>query len=359
MTSLPLLAAFVAQALPAPAAPPAPRSLAVYDLQSREGVGRKTLPESLDPDPETPRSFDVTALYVAHASLLTALDSPEVASTPTARLLAGLVEEEARRFDPTVRCIARGSTIAVDSTASEEARVRDLLRAASVSSRERNVVLEVRFLLPGPKSAVALEKAGISCTGTDGGARVQATSLTTGQIDVLLREDGERIEAPGFTAPSGKPFHVRQLRQLSLLTDWNVATVEDLGNVVVPSFTRVDDGMRVEGAALVLARAAEEGGDRIALELDLSSSAVARPIPREKRVLDGKEFVVQVPTVKRASLIALFTLAPGQRVVVAGLARPTFAAGDPPRPVLVEVVARVVAIDKASSTPDVFPIRER
>jgi hypothetical protein len=228
MTSLPLLAVLLAQSTPAP---PAPRSLAVYDLQSREGAGRKTSPESLDPIPELPRSFDVTALYVAHASQLAALDSPEVPSTPTARLLASLVEEEARRFDPSVRCVARGSMIAVDSAASDEARVRDLLRAASVSSRERAITLEVRFLLPGPKSAAALEQAGISCVGADGGARVQATSLTADQIDALLREDGERIAVPRLRASSGQSFHVRELRSLSLLTDWTVAVVEDLGNV--------------------------------------------------------------------------------------------------------------------------------
>ena len=356
MTSLPLLAVLLAQSLPAP---PAPRSLAVYDLQSRAGVDRKTLPESLDPSPEMPRSFDVTALYVAHATQLTALDSAEVPSTPTARLLAGLVEEEARRFDPSVRCVARGSMIAVDSAASEEARVRDLLRAASVSSRERAITLEVRFLLPGPKSAAALEQAGISCVGADGGARVQATSLTAVQIDALLREDGERIEAPRLTAPGGQAFHVRQLHRLSLLTDWNVTAVEDLGNVVVPSFTRIDDGLKVEGAALVLARPAEIGGDRIALEFDLGSTSIRRPIPKEKRVVDGKEFVVQVPTVKQSSLHALFTLASGQRVVVAGLVRPTFAADEPLRPVLVEVVARGVALAEASSTPPTSPVQER
>ena len=354
MTSLPLLAVLVAQSLPAP---PAPRSLAVYDLEVREGVSRGPA-ERLDPVPESPRSFDVTALYVAHASQLAALDSPDVPSTPTARLLAGLVEEEARRFDPSVRCIARGSMIAVDSAASEEARVRDLLRAASASSRERAITLEVRFLLPGPKSAAALEQAGISCVGADSGARVQATSLTPDQIDALLREDGERIAAPRLRDSSGQSFHVRELRNLSLLTDWNVAVVEDLGNVVVPSFTRIDDGLKVEGTALVLARPAENGGDRIALEFDLGSSSVARPIPQEKRLVDGKEFVVQVPTVRQSSLHALFTLAPGQRVVVAGLARPTFAPGEPLRPVLVEVLARSVHHFETPASPEPTPVEE-
>jgi len=355
MSFLLLLAAFFAQSVAAPpVTPPAmpPRAFALYDLQPRDARPRETPPRTADEPPAAShRSFDVTALYVAHASELTWLDGDAAPSTASARLLASLVEEEARTFDPTVRCVARQSAVLVESAASAQARVRELLQAAGAASRQRSVAVTFRFLLPGPKSADAFKKAGIACDGVDGGARIQTTALTAKEINALLREDGEVITAPEVTAGCGEPVTIRELKHVALVTGWEVVPVEELGTVLEPRFATFDEGLHAEGTALVLPRAVERGGERLALDLEIAGLAIGRPIPKEKRIVDGREVFVQQPTVKQASLHALFTLAPDQRVIVAGLARPTFAADAAARPVLLEVVARSVAATDSPVAP--------
>ena len=356
MTVLLLIAALLAQEVaptpsrgaPTPSKPP--RSLAAYEVESRPRSDRESTRSMPDDVPvATSRSLEMKPLFVAHGSELAALDGGEPSSTPTARLLASLVEEEARAFDPSVRCVARGSTVFVDSTAAEEAHVRELLQSASVTSRERCVALEVRFLTLGPKSCDALTRSGIACDALDGGARVQESKLTAAEINQLLREDGEVISGPRVVVSDGEPFahhvfHGPSASKVRVVTAWDPVYVEEIGWVLSPRITEFEEGEGVHGAALVVARPAERGGgDRIALDLDLSTLAVGRPIPQEKRVVEGKEVVVQLPTVKQSSLHALLTLAPEQRVIVAGLTRPTFKAGETPRPILLEVVARGVA----------------
>jgi hypothetical protein len=344
------LAALFAQAVATPPAA-APRALAVYDVAPHFGRAKETAAPTTDELPAAPRrALVLTALYVGRASSdLVWLDGDPAAATPATRLLASLVEEEARTFDPTVRCIARQSSVLVESAATTQERVRQLFDAASSASRERNVVVAIRFLLPGAKAVEALKRAGIACDGADGGARVQTTSLTTKEIDALVGEDGEPMAAPRVMAGSGESFTIREEKNVALVTGWEVVPVEELGTVLEPKFATFDEGLHVEGTALVVPRTKEHGGERLALDLEIAGLAIGRPIPQEKRVVDGKEVVVQQPTVKQSSLHALFTLAPDQRVVVAGLARPTFTRDEPPRPILLEVVAHTVA---ATAPPD-------
>jgi hypothetical protein len=349
MTVLALLAALLAQEIaPTPSRATstpakAPRSVAIYVLESRSASDRDATRRTDGTTVATHRSFDVTPTYFASASDLAVLDALELPSTPVARLLASLVEEEAHAFDPTVRCFARESMVLIDSVASEEQHARELLEAASASGRERSVAVEVRFLRLGPKSSEALKRAGLVLDAREGAARVQETKSTADEIRRLLDDDGDLLTAPRVTVAGGELFTIREVKSVGVVTAWDVVPVEELGNVLQPRITTLDEGLHVDGTALVVARSAEHGGDRIALDLEFGELAIARPIAQVNRTVDGKEVVVQQPIVKQSSLHALFTLAPEQRVLLAGLSRPTFKEGEAGRPVLLEVVAHAVA----------------
>lgn len=345
MTLFAICTALLAQAV-APAPAKAPRSLTIYEVDSRPTSGHESNGPPAETTVVTGDALDLKQL-LAQSSDLGAFLEDFLPSNPTARLLASLVEEEARTFDPTVRCVARGSMVLLDSVASEEAHVRELLKAASASSRERSVQVEIGFMSPGPKSIENLKRSGIECDAKDGAARVQGTNLTPAEIGHLLVDDGEIVRPPALTVPGGHSFSIRtwddNRSKRNFVTDWDFLWVEELGDVVVPKITTLETGLHVQGTALIVSRPAERGGDRIALDLDVSILAVGTPIPTEKRVVHGKEVTVQLPTVKQTSLHALVTLAPEQRVLVAGLARPTFKSGEAVRPVLLEVVARGAA----------------
>lgn len=212
--------------------------------------------------------------------------------------LTSEVQPPAKEGEFTLRGMPNGTLVAHARREQQEWLRATLERARSGQPR----IVTMMTWIEGPKGAFG--KMGFAADGS-------ASVISKADEDRLLGlQDGFEVR----TAPrmALHPIAVGSLivgESVAYVKSWSLITVEPGdAKVADPEIGRVMEGIEMSCAGLVL------DGQRVALDLHASSSAVRRPIATRQVRLDpasSAECTVALPEVERKSVDARCTLAPG------------------------------------------------
>jgi len=210
------------------------------------------------------------------------------------------VHPATKNSDWTLRITPSG-TVVLHAMPAQQAWVKDFL--LRIRSREPLVELESTWI-EGPKGA--FQRMGFS-------SATSATVIESKDRErvLALEKDDVRFEISTRAELTLHPLafgYESVSEHLAYIKSYKLETVQP-GNVQIadPEIEFVNEGMRIEALAVVV------DGNKVAIDLTASSTAVHRPIPTKNLRLVPEvstEVTIAMPEIERKSILARCTLAP-------------------------------------------------